>query len=131
VFGNLAPKLIWYTLGEGCPETTKGAKVPREELGVKGIPGKVHRGNADKVTDLKGGLAMHGRSMTLGTLNSISRADRCGHVEDEGNTCIASGNAGQNAGSAMAQENILTRERDKVADTQFIHRHDQLLGQPS
>jgi hypothetical protein len=49
----------------------KGAEVPRGELGVEGISGKVHRGNADEVTNLEGGLAVHGSSMALGAVGSI------------------------------------------------------------
>jgi hypothetical protein len=78
VFGNLDPKSIWYTLGEGCPETTTRAKVPRGELGVEGTLGKVHHGNVDKDTDLEGGLAMHWGSVALGTVGSINRVDGFG-----------------------------------------------------
>jgi hypothetical protein len=50
----------------------KGAEVLRGELGVEGISGMVHCAHADEVTDLEGGLAMHG-SMALGTVGSIIR----------------------------------------------------------
>jgi hypothetical protein len=59
----------------------KGAEVPRGELGVEGISGKVHCGTADKVTFLKGGLAMHGSSMALGTVGSIIREMATGQVK--------------------------------------------------
>jgi hypothetical protein len=58
--------------------------VTREELGVEGIPGKLHRGNADKVTNLKDGLAMYGGSMALGTEGSIKCEAATGQVKAPG-----------------------------------------------
>jgi hypothetical protein len=58
-------------VGRGVPRNDQGAEVTRGQLGVKGIPGKVHRGNADKITDLDDRLAMHEGSMALGTVGSI------------------------------------------------------------
>jgi hypothetical protein len=43
--------------------------------------GKVHRGNADEVTDLEGGLAMNGSSMALGAVGNIIREIATGQVK--------------------------------------------------
>jgi hypothetical protein len=62
----------------------KGAEVPRGELGVEGISGKVHCGNVDEVTDFEGGLAMHGSSMALGAVGSIIHEMATGQVKARG-----------------------------------------------
>jgi hypothetical protein len=68
---ELGSKVDLVHVGRGVTRNDRGVEVTRGELGVEGIPGKVCRGHADKVTNLEDGLAMHGGSMALGTLGSI------------------------------------------------------------